>query len=273
MKYGVSPKDVLPFINEVSEAAGKKIMSYFRGDFAIDSKDTRVGGIDIVTDADRASEEILLEAINREFPDHDILTEERTTNLKGSRYMWVIDPLDGTVNFAHGLPVFCISIALTDGGIPIAGIVYDPVHYETFSAIKNHGAFFNGNLTRVSEANTLDRSIVATGFPYDRAFSPENNVAEFSRIVTRVQGIRRGGSAALDLAYVASGRIDGFWELKLKPWDMAAGMLLVSEARGRVTDRHGAEPPIDTPSILATNGLIHDLLIQLLSEDGENEPL
>ncbi len=267
MKCGVNPKDVLPFMNKISEAAGKKVMSYYRGEFTIDRKDTRAGAIDIVTDADRASEDLIVEALTKEFPDHDILTEERSIDLKGSQYMWVIDPLDGTVNFAHGYPFFSVSLALTDNGIPIAGIVYDPIHAETFSAIRCHGTFFNGNLIKVSQADNLSSSIIATGFPYDRAFSPENNVAEFSRVITKIQGIRRGGSAAMDLAYVACGRLDGFWELKLKPWDMAAGMLLVVEACGRITNRNGDETAIETDSIVATNGLIHQELIDLLSNN------
>ncbi len=264
MKDRVNPKDVLPFMNKVSQAAGKIVMSYFRGEFSIDPKDPHPDGIDIVTDADRASEDYIVEAIKREFPDHDIISEERPVETTGARYTWVIDPLDGTVNFSHGFPVFCISIALTDNMAPIAGIVYDPVHLENFLAIRHHGTFFNGNLTSVSSIGELDRSIVATGFPYDRTYSPENNVAEFAKVALKVQGIRRGGSAALDLAYVACGRLDGFWELKLKPWDMAAGMLLVAEAGGKVSDRHGKPAPIDCPSLVATNGLIHDGLLGLL---------
>lgn len=267
MTSGLSPQDVMPFLDGVSKAAGRTIMSYFKGEFRIDKKDQRVGGIDIVTDADRASEELIINAIHRDYPGHDILTEETLTAETGSRWLWVVDPLDGTVNFAHSYPMFAVSIALMDTGRIIAGMIYDPVHGESFSAFQGHGAFLNDVAVRVSAADRLDRSVVATGFPYDKAFSEVNNIAEFTRVVKRVQGIRREGSAALDLAFVACGRLDGFWELKLKPWDMAAGMLLVSEAGGRVTDRTGNPTDVHTSSIAATNGRIHDALIALLSEE------
>jgi myo-inositol-1(or 4)-monophosphatase len=269
MTAETNPKDVMPFLDELSKLAGRKIMSYFEGEFRIDKKDHRVGGIDIVTDADRAAEDLIMEAIRREFPGHDILTEETITEKTGSKWLWVVDPLDGTVNFSHGYPMFCVSIALMNQGEVIAGTVYDPVHEESFSAFLGGGAFLNGNPARVSAAESLNRSIVATGFPYDKAFSEINNIAEFTRVVMRVQGIRREGSAALDLAYVSCGRLDGFWELKLKPWDMAAGMLLVSEAGGRVTDRTGKPTNVYTSSVVATNGLIHDLLVEVLSENSK----
>jgi myo-inositol-1(or 4)-monophosphatase len=265
MNMEITAKDAMPFIDELSKQAGSTIMSYFEGEFRIDKKDHRAGGIDIVTDADHASEELIMEAIRREFPDHDILTEETVTEKTGSKWLWVIDPLDGTVNFSHRYPMFAVSIALMNKGEIIAGTVYDPVHQESFSAFRGGGAFLNGNPVRVSTAVSLDRSIVATGFPYDKAFSEINNVAEFSRVVMKVQGIRREGSASMDLAYVSCGRLDGFWELKLKPWDMAAGMLLVSEAGGRVTNRAGESTDVNTSSIVATNGLIHDLLLRALS--------
>jgi len=266
MTTTVDPGDLLPFLEDVTEKAGEAVLSFFRGSFRVDLKDTRPGGIDIVTEADLASEGIILEAIGRTFPGHDILTEETITNDSGSRYLWLVDPLDGTVNFTHGLPMFCVSIALTEGGSLVAGMVYDPLRKERFSAVRSRGAFLNGRPIRVSGAKQLNASVVATGFPYDRAFSPENNVAEFTQIVTRVQGIRRYGSAAMDLAYVACGRLDGFWELKLKPWDQAAGMLLVQEAGGRVTDRGGDPTDPRTLSIVATNGLIHDQLVALLGK-------
>jgi myo-inositol-1(or 4)-monophosphatase len=270
MQKDFSPKDIVPFLEDVTDRAGQAIMPYFHGNFRIDSKDPRPGGIDIVTDADRASEEIILGAIRREFPDHDILTEETRTEKTGSPWLWVVDPLDGTVNFAHGIPIFCVSIALMHNATLLAGMVYDPTRAEKFQAVRNEGAYLNGNSIRVSRADRLNKSMVATGFPYDRAYSPVNNVAEFSKVVTRVAGIRRGGSAALDLAYLSCGRLDGFWELKLKPWDMAAGMLLVQEAGGRVTDRTGKPTDIYTDSIVATNGIIHDKLVDIL--EGEASP-
>jgi myo-inositol-1(or 4)-monophosphatase len=265
MTEEINPKDVLPFLNHVAGAAGKLILSYSQGEFAIESKDTRSRGIDIVTDADKAAEDLILGAISREFPGHDILTEERKLEKTDARRLWVVDPLDGTVNFAHGYPAFCISIALMDRNRPVAGIIFDPLRNETFSALTGFGAFFNGALMRVSKRDVLTKSIVATGFPYDRGYSAINNLAEFCTIMPRMQGVRRGGSAAMDLAYVACARLDGFWELKLKPWDMAAGMLIVTEAGGKVTDRYGNPTDIYADNILSTNGLIHDQLIELLA--------
>jgi myo-inositol-1(or 4)-monophosphatase len=262
-------QDVLPFLFRVTAEAGDVLLSYFNKDFRIDRKDTREEGIDIVTDADRASEEIILSAIGKEFPDHDILTEETTTKIRGSSWLWVVDPLDGTVNFAHGYPMFSISIALMENGRIVAGIVHDPLKKETFYAIRNGGAFLTGDSIRVSGAKRLRESILSTGFPYDKAYHPDNNLAEFSRVLPHVQGLRRCGSAALDLAYVSCGRLDGFWEFKLKPWDMAAGMLLVEEAGGRVSDRDGKPTDVHTYCVVASNGIIHDLLLGLLAGDGK----
>jgi myo-inositol-1(or 4)-monophosphatase len=264
MKNECNPKDVLPFLQHVSEQAGQTLLSYFRKEFRVDRKDTRPGGIDIVTDADRASEEIILEAIGREFPDHDVLTEETPTERTGSRYLWLIDPLDGTVNFAHGFPVFCVSMALAENRTILAGIVHDPLRNESFHAVRGHGAFVNGDQIHVSLVDRLESCLFATGFPYDISFSPDNNLSEFSRVAPKVQGMRRAGSAAIDLAYVASARFDGFWELKLNPWDQAAGMLLVEEAGGRVTDRTGNPTDYYTRSIVATNGRMHDTLVAIL---------
>ncbi|MDQ7783589.1 MAG: inositol monophosphatase family protein [Desulfomonilaceae bacterium] len=263
----VNPKDLLPFLHHITQEAGKRVLSYHRGDFAVERKDTSEKGIDIVTDADRASEELILGEIAKAFPEHDILTEETLTERSGAPWLWLVDPLDGTVNFAHGYPHFSISIALTYNGDLTAGMVYDPLRKESFHAFQNQGTFLNGKAVAVSKARTLQTSIVATGFPYDRAYSEDNNVKEFTQVVTRVQGIRRGGSAALDLAYVAGGRLDGFWELRLKPWDQGAGMLLVQEAGGRVSDGTGRPTHIRTLSIVATNGLIHNELVTVLSRN------
>jgi myo-inositol-1(or 4)-monophosphatase len=256
----------LRFAVNLAEQAGRIIASYANGSFQVVGKGTQKGGIDIVTDADHASEDFILEHIRKQFPDHDILSEETITEKKGSDWLWVVDPLDGTVNFSHGYPAFCVSIALLKNDAIILGVVHDPLRQETFSAIRGEGAFVNSNRIHVSAAEILTRSLIATGFPYDRASSPENNVAEFNQVVTKVQGMRRGGSAALDLSYVACGRLDGFWELKLKPWDMAAGMLLVEEAGGIITDRLGKPTNMYTNNIVATNGRIHPLLLELLAK-------
>lgn len=259
---------VLLFMTEVITSAGAEVLSYHRGEFAIERKNERESSIDIVTDADRASEDIIVVAIRQRFPDHDIVTEERPPEISGSPWRWFIDPLDGTVNFSHRYPVFCVSMALAHEGRLVAGTVYDPLRGELFQAASGRGAFLNGLPIHVSATNRMERSMVATGFPYDRATDPDNNLAEFCRVMTRVQGVRRGGSAATDLAYVACGRLDGFWELKLKPWDMGAGMLLVSEAGGRVTDGAGNPTDVYTYCVVATNGLIHDRLVEAIGRRG-----
>lgn len=261
-----NPREIVRFMTRVGERAGKIVMSYYRDGFRVQGKGPYEDGIDIVTDADKASEAFIMGEIIREFSGHDILTEETITETTGSEWMWIVDPLDGTVNFSHGYPAFCISLGLMKNRDLIAGVVHDPLRLETFSAVRGGGAFLNSEPSTVSRADNLSRSIIATGFPYDRAHSPVNNVAEFNRVVTKVQGMRRGGSAALDLSYVACGRLDGFWELKLKPWDMAAGMLLVQEAGGIVTDRHGKATDVYTNSIVATNGRLHEILLGLLAE-------
>lgn len=265
MTQDVNPKDILPFLDRVAKEAGAAVVSFFHGDFRIERKDVSETGIDIVTDADRKSEDIILTAISREFPGHDVLTEETLTERTGSRWLWVIDPLDGTVNFAHGIPHFAISIALSEGDALIAGMIYDPLRDESFSATRHGCSFLNGKSMHVSKSETLRASVIATGFPYDRATSPDNNVTEFQRVVTRVQGIRRAGAASLDLAYVAAGRLDGFWELRLKPWDQAAGMLLVEEAGGKISERKGQPATMLAQSVVATNGLIHEELVAVLN--------
>jgi len=267
MDNDLDPRDILLFMDNVIRRAGEAVLSYFRGDFKVDRKDVGNSLIDIVTDADRVSEEIILAAIEKEFPDHDTLSEETPPDIRGSRWKWLVDPLDGTINFAHGFPFFCVSMALVQGDDLLAAMIYDPLRDECFSATRGAGAFLNGTPIRVSAADRLEKSVIATGFPYDRASSPDNNVAEFSRVVTRVQGMRRAGSAAMDLAYVSCGRLDGFWELKLKPWDQGAGMLLVREAGGRVSNIHGEPTDVYTRSVLATNGLLHDTLTAILSQD------
>ena len=265
MSNDIDPKDILPFLINITATAGKTIMSYFEGQYTVERKNVELSSIDIVTDADRESERIIVEAISSEFPDHDIITEESEPLEKGSSWKWFVDPLDGTINFAHGFPMFCVSVALMKDDRLIAGIVHDPLRSESFTASVGGGAFLNGKQIHVSSSERLQTSIVATGFPYDRSTSPKNNLAEFSRIMPNLQGIRRAGSAALDLAYVAAGRLDGFWELKLKPWDMAAGIRLVQEAGGRISNRTGESTNVYTDCVVATNGKIHDTLVGLLS--------
>jgi len=256
---------LMEFMKELASDAGAVVASYFQGRFEIESKDSAPNGTDIVTDADKASERFIMDQIRKSFPSHDILTEETKTKSTGSRSLWIIDPLDGTVNFAHSYPHFGVSIGFMEDNIIKAGAVFDPIRQEMFWAYRGGGAFLNGDAIHVTQSDNLYRSIIGTGFPYDKAKSTVNNIKEFCQVIPRVQGVRRSGSAALDLAWVACGRLDGFWELKLKPWDFAAGTILVQEAGGKVTDRHGSAMEIRSPSIVATNTFIHDELLRILS--------
>ncbi|MBW2545355.1 MAG: inositol monophosphatase [Deltaproteobacteria bacterium] len=223
------------FAISIARMAGSLLKDRFRENHEIDYK----GEIDLVTEADRMSEKILITEISRKFPDHNILSEESTEIKKGSRYRWIVDPLDGTTNYAHGFPVFCVSIALERDGEVITGVVYNPVSEELFVAGKGEGAFMNDSSISVSRTTEISRSLLATGFPYDIRRDPNNNINYFGGMALEAQAIRRAGSAALDLAYTAAGRFDGFWELKLHPWDTAAGWLLVNEAGGTITDISG----------------------------------
>jgi myo-inositol-1(or 4)-monophosphatase len=222
------------------------------------------GEIDIVTEADQQAERMIIAAIHEHYPEHDILAEESPATHTGSLYRWIIDPLDGTTNYAHGYPVFCVSIALEWEGTCILGVVFNPMLEEMFVAEKGGGAFLNDEPIAVSETTELFRSLLATGFPYDIRLTKENNMNHFEAMVVKVQAIRRAGSAALDLAYVAAGRFDGFWELKLKPWDTAAGCLLVAEAGGMVSDLHGEAFTLTAPYVVASNGKIHGQILSVL---------
>jgi myo-inositol-1(or 4)-monophosphatase len=223
------------------------------------------GEIDLVTEVDKACEELIVDGLKQAFPDHDILAEENEYPATAAAYKWVIDPLDGTTNFAHGYPWFCVSIALEVRGQIEVGVVYHPMMDELFTAIRGNGAFCNGRRLHVSDHHPLRNCLLATGFPYDRTADNENNFANFFHFQLSTRGIRRAGAAALDLASVAAGRLDGYWECKLKPWDVAAGMLLVEEAGGRVTDHTGAPYSIYNHRILAANQLVHQEMSQLLA--------
>ena len=222
------------------------------------------GEIDLVTEVDRACEELIVAAIRERFPGHDILAEENVYAQSGSRFKWVIDPLDGTTNYAHGFPWFCVSIALEVDGEVRLGVIYQPMLDELFTTVKGEGAFLNGRLLRVSRREPLKNCLLATGFPYDRTRDNENNFANFVNFQMAARAVRRAGAAALDLANVAAGRLDGYWEVKLKPWDVAAGQLLVTEAGGRVTNHEGSPFSIYDHRVLASNGLVHDAMVALL---------
>jgi myo-inositol-1(or 4)-monophosphatase len=221
--------------------------------------------IDMVTSVDRESEHAIVEILQAAFPSHSILAEEGTCVTAGSEFRWILDPLDGTTNFVHSYPHFAVSIALEQGGRVVVGVVYDPLREETFTAIRGKGAFLNGTPIRVSRSLELNRSLVATGFPYDRRQRPDYYLSFFRAFMVHTQGIRRNGAAALDMAYVAAGRLDGFWELRLKPWDTAAGALLITEAGGKTSDFEGRPFRLDSAETLASNGKIHEEMLKVIA--------
>jgi len=247
---------------EAARIAGTVLTEHARNGFRVEHKDT----VNLVTDADRRAEQAVVDVIKKAYPTHHILAEEQGLRAgTDSPYKWVIDPLDGTTNFAHGFPAYCVSIGLEYQGRGILGIVLDPTRQELFVAETGRGASLNGAPLRVSRTVTLDSALLVTGFAYDIRESTQNNLDHFARFALRAQGIRRTGSAALDLCYVAAGRFDGFWEIKLQPWDMAAGALIVQEAGGRVTDFKGGRFSIYGQEIVASNGLVHDEMLAVLT--------
>lgn len=219
----------------------------------------------LVTDIDRRSEEAIADLVRRKLPHHSVVCEEGTRLDGDSGYRWLVDPLDGTTNYAHGYPCFSVSIGVEKDGELIFGLVYDPNLEELFTAERGAGAFLNGKRLQASAISTLPDALLATGFPNDVAGAQQNNLDYFVRFMRRAQGVRRPGSAALDLCYVAAGRFDGFWELKLYPWDMAAGSLMVMEAGGRVTDLRGGPHVLSNPQIVASNGLLHEEMLRVLA--------
>lgn len=220
---------------------------------------------DLVTEADRRSEALIVERLRKHFPDHAVVSEEGGGQKTASEYCWYVDPLDGTTNFAHGFPVFCVTMGLAFRGEAVAGVVYDPTREELFTAERGSGAFLNGNRLHVSKNANLSESLLATGFP-PFASNHDLNIEFYLRFTHLSHGIRRPGSAALDLCSVAAGRFEGFWELKLNPWDKAAGSLLVSEAGGRVTDLASGPFKLLGDEVFASNGLVHDQMCQVFAE-------
>lgn len=229
------------------------------------------GSINLVTDVDLASEKLIREAISTYYPRHEILAEEGGLTESSSEYRWVVDPLDGTTNYAHGYPVFCVSIALEHQGEIVVGVVYDPMREELFTAERGGGAALNSRPIRVSMIDDLTQGILSTGFPYDIKTSKLTNLDHWANFAMNAQALRRDGAAALDLCYVACGRYDGFWELNLSPWDTAAGALIVAEAGGRVTDFTGGAFSNYKPEVVASNGKIHDLMIEVLETPNREE--
>src|SRR5215472_14628581 len=252
-----SRNDFLIPMQELGREAGLLLMSFF-GKVAVEYK----GDVDLVTEADRSSEKLIVERIRKQWPEHDLVAEEGSRRETGSDFRWYIDPLDGTTNFAHGYPVFCVSLALEHKGERIAGVIYDPCRDEMFAAAQGRGARLNGQTIHVSKTARLAESLVATGFPsHKRHKNP--NIFFYHQLTLRSHGVRRAGSAALDLCYVACGRFDGFWEFNLNSWDTAAGVLIVQEAGGAVGDFRGGPFQLNSRETLATNGLIHE---QMTSE-------
>lgn len=247
-------------MSAIAREAGALLMQYFHQGLKIEYK----GEADLVTAADRASEVLIRERVAQQFPSHDVLGEEQGLNDRGNEYRWYVDPLDGTTNFAHGYPVFCVSLAIEqrtgDSGKRIAAVVYDPTRDELFSAEEGQGAQLNGKPIQVSKITQLKESLVSTGFPsHKRHQNP--NIYFYHQITLRTHGVRRAGSAALDLCSVACGRFEGFWEFNLNPWDTAAGVLIIEQAGGKVSRFDGSPFQLNSRETLASNGLIHSTLV------------
>ena len=239
---------------------GAILMQHFGKVKSIDYK----GVINLVTEADRQSEQRIINIIKDKYPDHRILAEETGDSGESSPFKWIIDPLDGTTNYAHTYPCFCVSLAIEHEGELIYGIVYDPVREELFIAEKGKGSYLNGKMIKVSQTDELNHSLLCTGFPYDVRDDIESNTLNFRNFLTKSQAVRRDGSAALDLCYVAAGRFDGFWEQKLFPWDIAAGSLLITEAGGKLSTFKDEKSSIYAAEIVASNGKIHHQMLDVL---------
>lgn len=247
--------DYISAASAIARRAGALLMEYFvRG---VKTEYKGAGTVDIVTDADRASEKLIIESLRAAFPDHGIIGEEGSRSQIAGEYIWYVDPLDGTTNFAHGFPIFCVSIGLARNNEVVAGVVYDPSRNELFAAQRGRGATLNGERIHVSKISKLGESLLGTGFPSKkRHLNP--NIYFYHQLTMKSHGIRRAGSAALDLACVASGRYEGFWEFNLNAWDTAAGALLVEEAGGTLTYIDGSKFDVaESREVLATNGIIH----------------
>ncbi|MGH9661525.1 MAG: inositol monophosphatase family protein [Bryobacteraceae bacterium] len=246
---------------DIAREAGALLAHFFERRVGFELK----GEHDLVTEADRASERLVVERLRSHFPAHGILAEEGGGHSSASDYRWYVDPLDGTTNFAHGFPMFNVTLALERSGELVCGVIFDPVRQELFTVERGGGAFLNHRRIRVSPVRRLEDSLVATGFPSRRRHL-NINVHFYYQMSMVTHGVRRAGSAALDLAYVACGRLDAFWEFSLNPWDMAAGSLLVEEAGGRCSDMHGAAHSPHGPHLVATNGAIHAQTLDLFAE-------
>jgi myo-inositol-1(or 4)-monophosphatase len=255
-------KSVLELASSLARAAGAIQRERYATGFEIRTKSAAV---DLVTDVDEACEALIVSALEAERPGDAILAEEGgETDRDGASWRWIIDPLDGTTNYAHSYPRFCVSIGVEFEGARTVGVVYDPLMDELYHAVVGRGAHMNGRPIRVSKETALDRSLLATGFAYDRRKSEQDNLDNFAAFLKAARALRRDGSAALDLCYVASGRLDGYWEFKLAPWDVAAGYLIVEEAGGRCSDASGGSAPASGSEVVASNGHIHQAMLEVL---------
>jgi len=249
-------------LERLARQAGQILFDSYEKDHQVDFK----GVIDLVTEVDHASEKFLISEISRQFPGHSFLAEESGASGASADHLWIIDPLDGTVNYAHGVPLFCVSIAYSYQGQVLLGAVYDPMRNEMFSGERGKGAWVNGRPLKVTSVDTLQRSLMVTGFPYDSWNAIPNNFDYFAKLGKLTQGVRRLGSAAIDLCYIAAGRLDGYWELSLKAWDVAAGGLIAEEAGALVTNIKGEPGYLNSPvSIVAANPGLHPKLFKELS--------
>ncbi len=248
-------------IINISKEAGRIIRDGFKTKLTLEYKSN---SSDFVTNIDKAAEKVIVDFIKKEYPTHNILAEESGSESKGSEYTWVIDPLDGTMNFAHGLPIFSVSIGVLKKDEIIAGVIYDVMNNVIFSSEQGSGAFQNGQKIMVSENPELSKSLLVTGFPYNIKDNPDFAIERFNKFLINSRGVRRLGSAAIDMCYVANGAFDGFWEVNLQPWDVCAGMLLIKEAGGEISNFTNDKIDIYAKQLLATNGKVHDKMLEIL---------
>jgi myo-inositol-1(or 4)-monophosphatase len=253
--------DFIHIAEQLAREAGALLREGYGTTLQIEFK----SAIDLVTEYDRRSEALILGGLRGSFPGHAVLGEE-SGRTHGDEYEWLVDPLDGTTNFAHGYPMFAVSLALTHRGRLIAGVVYDPLRDELFAAEAGAGAMLNGRPLRVSTVTDLGRALLNTGFAYDVRTNPRNNLPEFTAFLMQAQAVRRGGSAALDCAYIGAGRADGYWEFGSKPWDLGAGVLVTREAGGRATTATGDDDFLGQPSVVVSNGHIHAAMLRVIHE-------
>ncbi len=262
-------REVLQLAERLARAAGEIQRERYGTELEIATKSSAV---DLVTQVDRACEALIVDALREERSEDAVLAEEGGgTDRADARWRWIIDPLDGTTNYAHGYPRFCVSIGVECRGVAEAGLVYDPLLDELYAAVRGGGATLNGRSIRVSKETELGRSLIATGFSYDLRRNPRGNLDHFAAFLVNTRAVRRDGAAALDLCYVAAGRLDGYWELRLHPWDVAAGRLIVAEAGGRVSDLAGAPAPASGEQVVASNGHIHRAMLEILGTPSQGD--